>query len=243
MPPLQKKVNQSSHLHSVVEQDHSKQAQPVTFDWTSIKYPQQWEIKYNELRNFEATRQSLISRPLKFDRSSNSFRSHEPDLALVNNFSRSSFVSSSRSIPASVHFESSHSRLGINEQRGQHLDCPAYRKNLDRFQHYKNKHGLGMFTINLPRENSAVETTNSHNQKSYFPGRNLPDLPLRQFSTDGSVKKEFLPVKSSGADESVSDEAKLANWGNLQNRLTAKNLDEVTLDLLKLRSPIAEEKD
>ena len=55
LPPLQKKVHQSSHLHSMVEHDHSKQAQPVTFDWTMINYPQQWEIKYNELRNFEAT--------------------------------------------------------------------------------------------------------------------------------------------------------------------------------------------
>ena len=100
-----------------------------------------------------------------------------------------------------------------------------------------------MFTVNLPRENSTVETTNSHNQKSYYPGRNLPDLPFRQFSNDGSVKKEFLPVKSSGADESVSDESKLANWGNLQNKLTAKNLDEVALDLLKLRSAMSEEKD
>ena len=97
-----------------------------------------------------------------------------------------------------------------------------------------------MFTVNLPREKSVVETTNSHNQKSYYPGRNLPDIPFRQFSNDGQVKKEFLPVKSSGADESVSDEAKLANWGNLQNRLTAKNIDEVAENLIKLRNAIAE---
>ena len=97
-----------------------------------------------------------------------------------------------------------------------------------------------MFTFNLPRENSAMETTNSQGQKSYFPGRNLPDIPFRQFSTDGQVKKEFLPGKSSGAEESVSDEAKLANWGNLQNKLTAKNLDEIALDLQKLRSAMTD---
>ena len=120
LPSLQKKVHQSSHLHSVVEQDHSKQAQPVTFDWTTIKYPQQWEIKYNELRNFEAAQKSLISKPLKFDRRSNSFRYQEPDLAPVNNFStlsRSPSVSSSQSIPASVTSETSFFGLGYNEHR------------------------------------------------------------------------------------------------------------------------------
>ena len=40
IPPLHSHVHQSSHLLSVVEQDKSKQAQPVTFDWTGIKYPQ-----------------------------------------------------------------------------------------------------------------------------------------------------------------------------------------------------------
>ena len=41
----------------------------------------------------------------------------------------------------------------------------------------------------------------------------------------------------------MSDEAKLANWGNLQNKLTAKNLDEIALDLLNLKSTMTEEKD
>ena len=51
LPPLRSHVHQSSHLHSVVESEKSKQSTPVTFDWTGINYPKQWEVKYKELRN------------------------------------------------------------------------------------------------------------------------------------------------------------------------------------------------
>ena len=55
----------------------------------------------------------------------------------------------------------------------------------------------------------------------------MPEVPFRQYSADGSVKKEFLPCRSSGPDESVSDEIKLENCGNMQNKLTAQNLDDM----------------
>ena len=44
---------------------------------------------------------------------------------------------------------------------------------------------------------------------------------------DGQTKKEFVPYKSSTPHQSVSDEAKLANWGNMYHKLTAQNLDDV----------------
>ena len=41
----------------------------------------------------------------------------------------------------------------------------------------------------------------------------------------------------------MSDEIKLANWGNFQHQLTAKNLDDMALDLLQIKGTILEEKD
>ena len=59
---------------------------------------------------------------------------------------------------------------------------------------------------------------------------------------DGQVKKEFLPYKSSGPDESVSDEIKLGNWGNMQHKMTAQNIDDMACDLMNIKSSIVEEK-
>ena len=97
-----------------------------------------------------------------------------------------------------------------------------------------------MFT--LPRQNDSYEAV-SQGRKSYFPGRNLPEVPFRQYSVDGSVKKEFLPYRSAGPEESVSDEVKLANWGNMQSKMTAQNIDDIALDLLNIKSSIIEEKE
>ena len=96
-----------------------------------------------------------------------------------------------------------------------------------------------MFT--LPRQNSSFEAV-TNGKRTYVPGRNLPDTPFRQFSSEGTMKKEFLPYKSSGPDDSVSDEAKQLNWGNMQQKLTADNLDDMAQDLLKIKSGILEEK-
>ena len=59
---------------------------------------------------------------------------------------------------------------------------------------------------------------------------------------DGQTKKEFVPYKSSTPDQSVSDEAKLANWGNMQHKLTAQNLDDVTQDIIFLKTQMEKEK-
>ena len=88
--------------------------------------------------------------------------------------------------------------------------------------------------FNLPRQNDAYEAINQ-GRKSYFPGRNLPKIPFRQYSTDDSVKKEFLPYKSSGPDDSVSDEIKLGNWGNIQYKMTAQNIDDMACDLINIK--------
>ena len=76
----------------------------------------------------------------------------------------------------------------------------------------------------------------------YVPGRNLPDVPFWQYSIDGQIKKEFLPYKSSGHNESVSDDIKLANWSNMQQKMTAQNLDDMSYDLLVLKKMVVEEK-
>ena len=74
LPPLRSQVHQSLRLQSMVEFDKSIQATPVTFDWTGINYPQQWEVKYQELRNAKCLQHSILNQPLTFDQHTNSFR-------------------------------------------------------------------------------------------------------------------------------------------------------------------------
>ena len=60
----------------MVETNKSKNSTPITFDWTDISYPNQWEVRYRELRDFDKNKnpQLSIPKPLVFDRFSNSFR-------------------------------------------------------------------------------------------------------------------------------------------------------------------------
>ena len=74
--------------------------------------------------------------------------------------------------------------------------------------------------LSLPRYNDAMEV-NNQGRKSYVLGRNLPEVPFRQYSIDNQIKKEFLPYKSLGPNESISDDIKLANWSNMQQKMTA----------------------
>ena len=96
--------------------------------------------------------------------------------------------------------------------------------------------------LSLPRYGDAMEV-NNQGRKSYLTGRNLPEVPFRQYSIDDQIKKEFLPYKYSGPDESVSDDIKLANWSNMQQKMTAQNLDDMAYDLLVLKKIVVEEKE
>ena len=96
--------------------------------------------------------------------------------------------------------------------------------------------------FSLPRQNTAIEAT-IQGRKSFHPGRNFPNVPFRQYSSDGNTKKEFLPHRSSRVYESTSNEIRLANWANLQHKLTAQNLDDMALDLMQIRNSILDEKD
>ena len=96
--------------------------------------------------------------------------------------------------------------------------------------------------LSLPRQGDAFEAVNQ-GRKSFIPGRNLPEVPFRQHSTDGQIKKEFLPHKSSGPDGYVPNEIKLANWSNMQHKMTTQNLDDMAYDLLALKKIIVEEKE
>ena len=57
-----------------MESDKSRQATPVTFEWTGINYPQKWEAKYQELRNVDCLRHSIMRKPLTFDQHTSYFR-------------------------------------------------------------------------------------------------------------------------------------------------------------------------
>ena len=166
LPPLRSKVHQSSHLQSVVESDKSKQATPITFDWTGIYYPKKWEVRYQELRNVDSIQHTLRNKPLIFDRHTNSFRL--PEQTPAPKFSppliRSSSVSSRNQRPK----DSSSSSLSESpstsyavpheaEHQGQHTECQACRKIQQRIQHHKQSQhpSLGMFS--LPRQNKAYE--------------------------------------------------------------------------------------
>ena len=65
--------------------------------------------------------------------------------------------------------------LHDTEHKGQHKDCPACRKTLEILRRHRKTPHLGMFS--LPRENDAYEMEND-GKKSYFPGRNLPNIPF-----------------------------------------------------------------
>ena len=47
----------------MVETNKSKNSTPITFDWTDISYPKQWEVRYIELRDFETTKNQQLSIP------------------------------------------------------------------------------------------------------------------------------------------------------------------------------------
>ena len=96
--------------------------------------------------------------------------------------------------------------------------------------------------LSLPRYGDAMEV-NKQGCKSYVPGRNLPEVPFRKYSIDDQIKKEFLPYKYLGPDESVSDDIKLANWRNMQQKMTTQNLDDMDYDLLVLKKIVVEEKE
>ena len=48
--------------------------------------------------------------------------------------------------------------------------------------------------FSLPRENDAYEMEKD-GKKSYFPGRNLPNIPFQQYTPNGLSKREYLPQK------------------------------------------------
>jgi len=101
-----------------------------------------------------------------------------------------------------------------------------------------------MFT-SLPRNLTQKEVVNEKGQKYFMPGRNLPCESFRQFNTEGSEKREYLFHKSAAVndDSSVSVEAKLGNYTNLQLAHQSLNIDDIARDILYLRNRMYEDKD
>ena len=130
-----------------MEKDISRKAQPILFDWRGILYPQEWECKYDELRNVEALQASLKNQPITFDTHNSSFRMPNitpfPRFSLADanptfsqTASTSTFVDRRLSpTPSATDNNPSESFTGLQdtEHRGQHTDCPAYRKPLESF--------------------------------------------------------------------------------------------------------------
>ena len=211
----------------MVEKDISRKAQPVLFDWRGIQYPQEWECKYDELRNVEALQASLRSQPITFDKQNSSFRMPnitpfprfslaEANPTFTRSASSSTFVDrilsphpSNLDAPSQENTPSeSFTGLQDTEHRGQHTDCPACRKRVEKLRRHRKTPHLGMFS--LPRENESYEIERD-GRKSYFPGRNLPTTPFRQYTPDGLSKREYLPLKTVETGETPSDEVILSN--------------------------------
>ena len=91
----------------------------------------------------------------------------------------------------------------------------------------------------LPRSKSDHEEVSSIGARSFIPGRNLPDDPFKQFSKDGQIEREYLNHRSSGVNDIVSDETKLLN----QQQLTARNIDDISLNNLEVKKKIEEGKE
>ena len=82
----------------MVEFDKSRQANPVIFYWNGINYPQQWKVKYQELRNAKCLHRSIMNQPFTFDQQTNSLKlpAQTPTLRFTPPLIRSTFVASSR---------------------------------------------------------------------------------------------------------------------------------------------------
>ena len=95
----------------------------------------------------------------------------------------------------------------------------------------------------LPICNSAHEEVSSTRARSFILGRNLPYAPFKQFSKDGQIKREYLNNSSSGVNCTVSHETKLLNYSSLQQQLIARNIDDISLDILEVKRKIEGEKE
>lgn len=189
--PLQSKVHQRSHLHNMVETNKSKQTNPVTFDWTGINYPRQWEVKYKEPMNQDIYVQKIetfLNTLISFDRSSHSFRIPEghptprftPPLLRTPSVNNVDFKSNRHEPASSTLVQPSFSGVYDTEHKGQHSDCPAYNKILQRLKHKQNRELLSFYMFSsLPRNGSGMEITSAKGDRSYVPGRNLLDVPFR----------------------------------------------------------------
>ena len=195
LPPLTPKVHESSRLLSMVETDKSKNSTPITFDWTGISYPKQWEVRFRELRDFEKTKNQQLSipKPLVFDRCSNSFKLPEgfPSPQFAPPLVRSSSMNNN-SKKSTLFEPCSSSRLSFsgvhnNEHKGQHAYCPTYRKALERLK-IKSK-GVILYMLSLPRSHLGFTSTNPQGDTSFHLGINLPDTPFLQFCHDGLSKR------------------------------------------------------
>lgn len=79
--------------------------------------------------------------------------------------------------------------------------------------------------------------------RSFIPGRNLPNAPFKQFNKDVQIKREYMNHRSSRVNDMVFDKTKLLNYSSLQQQLTARNIDDISLDILEVRRQIEGEKE
>jgi vacuolar-type H+-ATPase subunit I/STV1 len=95
----------------------------------------------------------------------------------------------------------------------------------------------------LPRSNSTHEEVSSTKARSFIPSRNLHDAPFKQFSKDGQIKREYMNHRSSRVNDIASHETKLLKYSSLQQQLTARNIDDIALDILEVKRQIEGEKE
>ena len=247
---MQPSIHQSSDLRSVVESHNSRHTTPLTFNWTGIQYPVEWDVKYKELCSKDWSLADIFpySAPVSFDSQSNSFRILDqhptPRFTPMESTSSGSTVQQpSPALPRSTSVSGSIPSTSIElRHKGKHEKCEACKLVLIKL---KGKAiNLFMFSF-LPRSHSQKEEINPAGKKSFLPGRNLPSESFQQYNTEGTVKREYLFHKSTASndDSSVSEGEKLGNYYNMQLKCLGNNLDDMARDILLLRNRMESEKE
>lgn len=235
------------------EGDTSTDAVPITFDWTGIQYPTNWEDSYTRYKGVTQSGRPPIQplKPISFSHITESLQTQPDVLAWIRQLPSEVAVSSGSAPGATL----------VREHRDQHSQCLACHQLIHQLgkeprqttPHQKSTElsatpstsslfQILMYNL-LPREETGKTVKVATGDESYIPGRNLPYVPFRQIDDDGQKKREFVPYSTVLANASSGTNTSQLNYANLQLDLSSKNLDDLHRDVLKIKTQIGEELD
>jgi hypothetical protein len=114
---------------------------------------------------------------------------------------------------------------------GKHLECSTFQEKNNNLQGHRSLKievpSVDIFMLSLPREGIGSIKRFPSGEETYLPGRNLLEVPFKQYSDDLKNKRGYLSTRSSTIAFFVSDECKLLNYASFQAQLTRNNIDDL----------------